>query len=210
MIWYIYEDYRLGHLKTNKYIKLLKWYNWIIFLLGLGITFTSLFFFIKTDDIYILFLTVIFAIMTGIYFGYEHRKIILKKEGSFEEIYGKNLEVLRVILKERSLWETEKIQKLINQIESELPQLKTSNQIFAPINSFVVLVVLPLVFLILNKLLESSIENLASAFLITIILLMIFAIYYAVKPLLDELLNYHYIKFDKFKRKLEDIILIDF
>ncbi len=210
MIWFIYKDYFKESIKPINYIKYIKYYVWLISIALLLLMMISLYFAFKHEELWLIFLPVIFATLLGLYFGSQQRKAMREIVGDFEEMYWSNLEVLKEILERRKLFTHDKIQLLVDQIDVELSKLKSSETLFKPLNSFTVVFMIPITILLFNKVLDIQPESLPTIILICLLLIMFWVIFYAVKPFLEEIIDYQYKRMNKIKQMFQDIIITDF
>jgi hypothetical protein len=209
MIWLLYSDYLKESLKTATYMKFLKWYVWVIFSVLMLIDVGLFFAFIVNDIIWLQWVMFIIAALAGLYFGNEIRKVIYNRVGTHEEVYNRNVIILRGILVRRSLHSREQVDLLIEQIDEELPKLKTSDSLLKPIYTFSTIVFIPIITLLVKWILDKHSNEVYLVILIVLIAVMVFSLYYMVKPLLEELLDLEYKRMTKLKQMIQDIRVID-
>lgn len=211
MVWLLYSDYLKESLKTATYIKYLKWYVWVIFLILLlidvGLYITYLVYSINWLQI-VMFVV---SIIAGLYFGNEIRKIVTNRVGTYEDVYFNNLAILRNILERRKLYSSNQLNLLIEQIDEELPKLKTTESLIKPFYTLSTIIVIPIVTMLVKWILDSKeAEGAYLVILIFLIIIMIFSLFYMIKPLLEELLDLEYKRMSKLKQMIKDIKIIYF
>jgi Na+/melibiose symporter-like transporter len=100
---------------------------------------------------------------------------------------------------------------LIEQIDEELPKLKTIESLIKPFYSLSTIVVIPIVTMLVKWILDSKeAEGAYLVILILFMIIMIFSLFYMIKPLLEELLDLEYKRMSKLKQMIKDIKIIYF
>lgn len=210
MLWLIFGDYDKKSVKTSEYIRFLNWYVWVIFafimMLTVGFYITSIYF----DVYWIQILMFITAISGGLYFGNELRKTVNKHVGSYEDIYDNNIITLRQILKQRKISHVSQIDLILEQLKDELPALKVSDSILKPFYTLSTVLLIPTIAMLTKWLLDKSTNGLIVVIQITALIVMIFCLFYMLKPLIEQILDITYRKMKKLQQMLQDIKLLDF
>ncbi|OUQ85225.1 hypothetical protein B5G50_27950 [Brevibacillus brevis] len=210
MIWIIYSDYLNGNVRVNSYVRYLKWHVWAIFLLVLLITIGLFIAFIYYDLYWVLWITCLTGGVGGLFFGNEIRKVVSQHVGTHEDIYEHNIITLRQILIRRNLYNINKIDLLILQVDEELPDLKASERQLKSMYTFSTILLIPILTLLIKWILDKYTEGwLIVSQLITLII-MIFGIYFMVKPLVEQVIDSPFWRMKKLKKMLQDVKLIDF
>ncbi len=209
MLWLVYEDY----FKQNDmkfFIRYLKWYVWVIFLLLL--VGTSFFFykFISTQNGLYFVIECGFAVLSGGYFGYEMRKSVLSNIGDNTDVFEHKIISMRNVLKQRKIDNMEQIDLLINQINEELPELKLSDKFRKSVYAIGTVLLVPSISLISKWLLDSYDEGIYMVVMVLAIVMMLIGLFYIIKPLLESVIDSPYKKMKILKRMLEDVKMLDF
>ena len=210
MLWLLYADYYKSSIKTNSYIRYLNWYVWVIFsfimLLTIGLYVAFIFYQVQWLQI----IMGISGAVGGLYFGNELRKTVNKHVGTFEDVYDKNIITLRNILENRKVYSSAQIDHLINQINDELPELKVSENILKPYYTISTVLLIPTLTILTKWLLDKQTNGVITVIMITALLVMVFSLFYMLKPLLEQVLDATFWRMKKLQIMLQDIKLIDF
>lgn len=209
MLWLLYTDYINESIKTTAYVKFLKWYVWVVFFAIICIDIGFYLAFILFDIFWMQWLMLGVAAGAGFYFGNEVRKIIRRKIGTHQDIYHVNISRLRSILIRRNIKTRNQIDLLLEQINEELPKLKTSEPLLKPIYSVSTIIIIPIILVIVKWVIDKNSNGIYLVILLVLITIMVASLYYMIKPLLEDLLDREYKRMLKLKQMLEDIRIID-
>ncbi|MGE6515266.1 hypothetical protein [Lysinibacillus sphaericus] len=210
MLWLVYEDYFKQNVNMNFFIKYLKWYVWVIFLLLLAVTWFFFYKFFNTQNGWYLVIECVFAILSGGYFGYEMRKSVLSNIGDNTDVFEHNIISVRNVLKQRKIDNMEQIDLLINQINEEIPELKLSDKFRKSVYTIGTALLIPFISLISKWLLDTYDEGIYMVVMVLALVIMLIALFYIIKPLLEWVIDSPYKKLKILKRMLEDVKMLDF
>lgn len=146
----------------------------------------------------------------GLYFGNELRKTVIKHVGTSEDIYDHNIITLKQILNKRKINKLSQIDILLEQMKDELPRLKVSESILKPFYTISTVLLIPTVAMLTKWLLDKYTNGLIVVIQITALIVMIFCLFYMLKPLIEQILDVTYWRMKKLQQMLQDIKLIDF
>lgn len=210
MLWLIYEDYFKQNVRTTSFVRYIKWYVWFIFFI---FTIGSLFFlitFFNSGNGFFLIGVYICAGISGIYFGNELKKAVLKNIGDATDVFDNDMISMRNILKQRNINKMEQIDLLISQINEEMPDFKLSEKFLKSIYTISTALLIPILSLLIKWFLDSKDEGIYIVGVVVTLCLMLLGLYFIIKPVAEQILDSSYRKMSILKRKLEDVKLLDF
>ncbi|WP_281486634.1 hypothetical protein [Lysinibacillus sphaericus] len=210
MLWLVYEDYFEQNGNMNFFVRYLKWYVWVIFLLLLAVT---LFFFYKlfhTQNGWYFVIECVFAVLSGGYFGYEVRKSVISNIGDKTDVFEHSIISMRNALEQRKIDNIEQIDLLINQINEEISELKLSDKFRKSVYTISTVLLVPSISLISKWLLDSYDEGIYMVVMVLAVVMMLIGLFYIIKPLLEAVIDSPYKKLKILKRTLEDVKMLDY
>lgn len=210
MLWLIFSDYFSRSIRVNAYLRFLRWYVWLWFSLKMLFSTGIFFLFIYFDDYWLLALALFIALLGGLYFGNEIRKVVTSQVGTHEDIYDNDIITLRQILIARNVHSENQINALLEQIDDELQTTKLSEQVIKPIYTFMTILLIPISILIIKWVLDKYSEGYLIVLQILALLVMIFTLCFMLRPISEQLLDSSHWKMKKLKQMLKDIKIIDF
>lgn len=210
MLWLIYEDYFKQNVNIKFFIRYLKWYVWIIFLILLAGTLFFFYKFLNTQNGWYLATQCVLAALSGSYFGYQLKKSVLSNIGDNTDVFEHNIISMKNVLKQRKIDNIEQIDLLINQINEELPELKLSDKFRKTVYTIGTALLVPSISLVSKWLLDSYDEGIYMVVMVLALVIMIIALFYIIKPLLEWVIDSPYKNLKILKRMLEDVKMMDF
>lgn len=210
MLWLVYEDYFEQNGNMKFFVRYLKWYVWVIFLILLAVTLFFFYKFLHTQNGWYLVIECVFAVLSGGYFGNEMRKSVLSNVGDNTDVFEHSIISMRNALKQRKIDNIEQIDLLINQINEEISELKLSDKFRKSVYTISTVLLVPSISLISKWLLDTYDEGIYMVVMVLAIVMMLIGLFYIVKPLLEFVIDSPYKKMKILKRTLEDVKMLDY
>ncbi|WP_423475006.1 hypothetical protein [Lysinibacillus agricola] len=154
--------------------------------------------------------TYIFAVSSVGYFANELKKSRLGNIGNNKDVFDHDIISLRSILQKHNIHKIEQIDMLINQINEEMPRLKLSEKFLKSFYTISTVLLMPMLTLMIKWLLDYEDGGIYTVMLVVSLCLMVFGLFYIIKPLMEHMLDFNFRRMINLKRMLEDIKLIDF